>query len=183
MFAPFDRFSLQMTTDQARSASQSGRDAAEDVRELLRDPRIARQLRKIAPADIRAELKEYGAWDDRELADDDANRERIVWIAAGNIREALAERGRGLRGARPLDWLGAVPPTPMTSRLSFEQHARAVLAAVKVGDCDGAKIAAARAIHQAKTPHQRDVIYKLQHKVLRCTIKSAGLGRARRRRK
>lgn len=174
MFAPFDSFSLQMTADQARSASQGGRDATEDVRELLRDPRIARQLRKIAPADIRAELKEYGAWDAAQLADDDANRERIVWIAAGNIAEELAQRGRG-RGLRGLG-------SPTTAR-SFEQHARAVLAAVKVGDCDGAKIAAARAIYQAKTPHQRDVIYKLQHKVLRCTIKSAGLGRARRRRK
>lgn len=39
------------------------------------------------PEAIRAELAEYGAWDDAELADDEMNRRRIVWIAAGNIKE------------------------------------------------------------------------------------------------
>lgn len=44
--------------------------------------------------DIRAELKEYGAWDKEELADDEANKERIVWIAAGNIKEEEREADR-----------------------------------------------------------------------------------------
>lgn len=39
------------------------------------------------PDKIRAELKEYGAWDADELTDDEQNRQRLVWIAAGNIRE------------------------------------------------------------------------------------------------
>ena len=40
------------------------------------------------PADkIRAELKEYGAWDEIELADDDANLRRLIWAAANNIAE------------------------------------------------------------------------------------------------
>jgi hypothetical protein len=36
---------------------------------------------------IRAELAEHGAWDDDELADDDANRERFLWIAAGSVAD------------------------------------------------------------------------------------------------
>lgn len=39
------------------------------------------------PDKIRAELEEYGAWDDAELADDAANWLRIVWCAAHNIAE------------------------------------------------------------------------------------------------
>lgn len=94
MQATFDRFTITMTLAQAADASQPGKDASEDVRDLLRDPRIARQLRKIPPDDIRAELQEYGAWDEKELADDEANRERILWCAACDIREWSAQRGR-----------------------------------------------------------------------------------------
>jgi hypothetical protein len=39
------------------------------------------------PDKIRAELKEYGAWDAAELADDAANWLRLVWSAAWNIAE------------------------------------------------------------------------------------------------
>ncbi len=40
---------------------------------------------------LRAELREYGAWDDEQLADDAANWDRIVWIAAGDILEAARQ--------------------------------------------------------------------------------------------
>lgn len=39
------------------------------------------------PSAIRAELKKYGAWTDDELADDEMNRRRIIWVAACNIKE------------------------------------------------------------------------------------------------
>lgn len=45
----------------------------------------------VTPDDIRAELKEYGAWDAEELADDEANKERLVWLAAGSIQENMHE--------------------------------------------------------------------------------------------
>ena len=89
MYATFERFELRMTRAQAESASQPGKDAAEDVAELLKDRRITRQLDKIGPDPIRAELADYGCWDDDELADDEANRERIVWLAAGDIKEGV----------------------------------------------------------------------------------------------
>lgn len=86
MFAYFERFEIQMTKAQALSASHPGPCDA-DVAELLRDRRITRQLDKIGPDKIRAELREYGAWDETELTDDSANRDRIVWCAAWNIAE------------------------------------------------------------------------------------------------
>lgn len=39
------------------------------------------------PDKIRKELDEYGAWDEKELADDAENWERLVWLAAWNIYE------------------------------------------------------------------------------------------------
>lgn len=41
----------------------------------------------IDPELIRKELKEYGAWDENELKDDEKNWERILWITACNIKE------------------------------------------------------------------------------------------------
>ena len=86
MFALFNRFELKMTLAQAESASHQGQ-CDEDVADLVELPAIRRQLDKIPADDIRAELKEYGAWDDEELADDDQNRHRLVWCAACNIKE------------------------------------------------------------------------------------------------
>ncbi len=81
-------FSLSMTERQARGASHAGA-CDEDVASLVALPQIAAQIYVIGPDKIRAELGEYGAWDEDELEDDEANRRRIVWIAAGNIREEL----------------------------------------------------------------------------------------------
>lgn len=86
-WAMFNRFELFMTYDQARSASHQG-DCEADVRALMTDADIIAQLSAIDPEDIRAELREYGAWDAEQLADDVANHERVVWLAAGDIVEA-----------------------------------------------------------------------------------------------
>lgn len=84
--AYFNRFTIGMTREQALKASHAGR-CDEDVETLVRNPRIASQLRHISPKDIRAELREYGAWSGAQLDDDEENKRRIVWIAACNIRE------------------------------------------------------------------------------------------------
>lgn len=39
------------------------------------------------PEDLKRKLREYGAWDDEELADHAQNLQRILWIAAGDITE------------------------------------------------------------------------------------------------
>ena len=86
MWAIFNRFDIQMTKAQAQSASHPGPCDA-DVEELIKVPEIRRQLAKLEPAKLAEELKEYGAWDDEELADNEQNKRRIIWIAAGNIAE------------------------------------------------------------------------------------------------
>jgi hypothetical protein len=58
-----------------------------------RDEAVARWAREIerprecTPAALRAELRETGAWEEDELRDDAQNWERIIWIAACNIKE------------------------------------------------------------------------------------------------
>ena len=90
MIALFNRFEIVMTKKQAEACSHPGPCDA-DVEALVATPAIARQLLQIDYADIVAELREYGAWDDVELRDLPANARRIVWIAAGNINEEIYE--------------------------------------------------------------------------------------------
>jgi hypothetical protein len=80
------RIELQMTLEQARGAVHQGA-CDDDVDALSRVPEIATQLAAIDPAVLRDELREYGAWDGLELADHDQNLQRILWLAAGDIRD------------------------------------------------------------------------------------------------
>ena len=89
MYATFERFELELTKEQALLVSVGGQDAMPAVEVVLRDPKVIAQLDAIGFADIHDELYEYGAWDEDELTDDAANRERIIWIAGGNIREDM----------------------------------------------------------------------------------------------
>lgn len=84
--ATFNRFEISMTKEQAESCSHPG-DCMSDVKRLMHDPDIRKQMSHISPEHIRKELKEYGAWDEEELKDDESNKQRILWIAAGNIVE------------------------------------------------------------------------------------------------
>lgn len=85
MFAIFNRFEIELPEDCVRDCSHSGAcDADVDHWATL----ISRPD-DITPEKLRAELKEYGAWDANELADDDANWHRIIWLAAGNIKEEI----------------------------------------------------------------------------------------------
>jgi len=75
---------IEMTLDDALSAAHQGR-CDDDVAALTLQPAIATQLDAIHPDTLRLGLQESGAgWD---LSDDDANRQRAVWMAACDIRE------------------------------------------------------------------------------------------------
>lgn len=82
-WASFNRFEFEMSDDAVQSCHHQG----------VCDDDVAYWAGKIdrpasvTPEKLAAELKEYGAWDAEELADDEANWRRIVWIAAGNIQE------------------------------------------------------------------------------------------------
>ena len=60
----------------------------DDIADLRKVPYIAAILASINADLLRDELREYGAWDADELADHDANLNRILWIACGDITEA-----------------------------------------------------------------------------------------------
>ena len=86
MYALFERFELAMTLDDARSPSHQGQ-CDDDVRALSEVPGIRQQLDALDPEKVRAELKEYGAWDAEDLADHEQNLQRVLWLAACNIVE------------------------------------------------------------------------------------------------
>jgi len=77
---------IEMTLDQAESVSHAGR-CDDDVAALLQDPEITAQLTGKEAA-IRRELAETGAWDSDELADNEENQARIVWLAGNDIIES-----------------------------------------------------------------------------------------------
>lgn len=81
------RIEIQLTLEDALSGSQPGQDASEDITALRKVPYIAEQLDKIDADILRAELAEYGAWEEAELADHDTNLQRILWLACGDIKE------------------------------------------------------------------------------------------------
>lgn len=81
--AYFDRFSIDLPDEAVQDCSHQGQCDA-DVEAWA--GRIARPA-DATPEALAAELKEYGAWDAEQLADDAANWHRIIWIAAGNIKE------------------------------------------------------------------------------------------------
>lgn len=84
------RFEIVMTLEQAESASHAGQCDA-DVRALSKAPEIAAQVAAIDPAVLRAELGEYGAWTEDDLADHEANVQRVIWLAAGDIVDEARE--------------------------------------------------------------------------------------------
>lgn len=93
--AYFERFSITLPLEAVEDMSGPGQ-ADEAVEYWSRQIIRPRQMTKDA---LRAELKEYGAWDAEQLDDDAQNWQRILWIAAGNIREEGRQgnpRGRQL---------------------------------------------------------------------------------------
>jgi hypothetical protein len=83
-YALFNRFTISMRKDAVLDCAHPG---ACDKGVAYWVGRMKRQLSKIDPQDIAKELAEYGAWDENELQDHDANLQRIVWTAANDIRE------------------------------------------------------------------------------------------------
>jgi len=84
------RIELHLTKDQARTGSHPG-PCDDDIAYLRTLPKIKRQLAQVDPDILRCELKDYGAWDADELADHDANLDRVLWIACCDIREELVQ--------------------------------------------------------------------------------------------
>ena len=89
-WASFNRFEFRLPGQAVIDCAHSGAcddDVAHWAPKVNRYEAGERHAWAPTPDKLRAELAEYGAWDDAELADDDANWRRIVWLAAGNIKE------------------------------------------------------------------------------------------------
>ena len=82
------RIELQITLADARDGSHPGPCDA-TIASLRKQFYIRAQLAYLCPDDVRAELAEYGAWDDEELVDNDVNLSRLLWIVCGNIIEEV----------------------------------------------------------------------------------------------
>ena len=80
---------LQLTKTHAVIGSHPGPCDA-DVAYLRTLPAIRRTLNRLDPESVRKELKDYGAWDETELANHDENLTRLLWIACGDIQEGRA---------------------------------------------------------------------------------------------
>ena len=78
------RIELNITKNQAAIGMHQGA-CDNDIAVLRMIPAIRRQLSKIDPETLKAELREYGAWDDAELSDHDANLSRLLWVMCGDI--------------------------------------------------------------------------------------------------
>lgn len=92
-WASFIFFELRLSGLAVMEIAQSG-DNEEAVKHFYNDPAhvefctdIFGKLRA-TPEAIRRELRETGAWNESELADDEMNRIRIVWQAAWQIAES-----------------------------------------------------------------------------------------------
>ena len=86
--ADFERFTLEIPEQAIPDCSHQGA-CDEDVEHW--QSKIDRPDQCTVDA-LTEELREYGAWEDEELRDDDANWRRIVWIAACNLKEERQSR-------------------------------------------------------------------------------------------
>jgi hypothetical protein len=77
---------LNITKAQAHMGHHQGQ-CDQDIEDLRRVPSIKKQLDRLDPDRVREVLRDYGAWDDNELSDHDANLDRLLWIACGDIVE------------------------------------------------------------------------------------------------
>lgn len=77
---------LKLTRKDAESVSHSG-DCEDDVIIVMEKKYVKKQLDLLEPETLAKELSDYGAWNDDELKDHNANLKRWVWISGGDIVE------------------------------------------------------------------------------------------------
>ena len=88
MWASFNRFELNITKAQVLATWHPGA-MDDDIAALAKVPGISRQLKKLDPEQVRAELAEYGAWNEEELQDHAQNLQRVLWIGVTDLWEEL----------------------------------------------------------------------------------------------
>lgn len=84
--AQFNYFEIELPEDVVSLCYHQG-PCDDDIDRCIELPEVKAELAKLDPAELVKELRDYGAWDDNELADHSQNLKRILWIAAGNIQD------------------------------------------------------------------------------------------------
>lgn len=79
------RLPLTLRLDDVLSIPKSG-SADAFIADLRTIDRIERQLQAMPADEVRRVLAGYGAWDDEKLSDHNDNLDRLLWIAAGDLR-------------------------------------------------------------------------------------------------
>jgi len=77
---------ISLTKQDAAKMIHAGQCDA-DVLLAMKKPYIKKQLDALPVDKLALELREYGAWDEIQLQDHNANLMRILWIAAGDIQD------------------------------------------------------------------------------------------------
>jgi len=85
-FSGCGRIDLGINLDDALACSHAGQ-CDSDVEWLRKQPYIIEQLNPIKPKLLADILREYGAWDDGDLANHEANLDRLLWIACCDTAE------------------------------------------------------------------------------------------------
>lgn len=88
LYASLNYFDLYFTQQDVDSMPLSGQ-CDYTVQAIAKKPYIIRQFAAIDNSKLVNELSEYGAWDDTELQDKQANIERIVWLSCSDIKERV----------------------------------------------------------------------------------------------
>ena len=86
IYASLNYFDLYFTRKDVDSMPLSGQ-CDDTAQAIAKKPYIVRQFAAIDNSVLIKELTEYGAWDDVELQDKQANIERIIWLACSDIKE------------------------------------------------------------------------------------------------
>lgn len=82
----FNRFALDLPYAAVMECSAQGR--VDDSVKYWHNE-LSGDLAKIDTVALRNELREFGAWSKEELEDREANEQRILWVAACQIRDEL----------------------------------------------------------------------------------------------
>jgi hypothetical protein len=86
--------SIELPLDVIDACGHGG-DCTNDVEECMTLPEVKAELSEIEPEQLRKELKEYGAWDEEQLADHQENLKRILWLAASGIKDGQFDELEG----------------------------------------------------------------------------------------
>jgi len=81
-------FSLRITRADVVACGHPGECDA-DVECAVKKPYLARQFAALDPAKVKAELREYGAWDEKGLANAQENALRLLWCACCELSEDI----------------------------------------------------------------------------------------------